>query len=295
MNGFDFKQFWQKNKLYVALGFIAVALVVMGIILAVVLGGGNDSIAASFEPSQYSDQLDLPAEGEEIAILHTNYGDVYIRLFPNEAPRTVENFKSLINKGYYNGLIFHRVINDFMIQGGDPLGNGTGGTSTWGTSFEDEFSPNRVNIRGSLCMANSGANTNGSQFFINQAGVDPMGYDWEAIQASCESNYNQITQMYGADQATLNAVLNQYYTAFVQPDLMSDNIKKLYETYGGNYYLDGAFNKIGRGHTVFGQVFAGMDVVDEIAGVACDANDKPLKDVVIEKAEIAKFSSEWMK
>lgn len=107
-------------------------------------------------------------KGEEIAIIKTEKGDVYLRLFPKEAPKAVENFKTHAQKGYYNGLIFHRVINGFMIQGGDPLGTGTGGESIWGKPFADEFSPKRKNIAGALAMANSGPNTNGSQFFINE-------------------------------------------------------------------------------------------------------------------------------
>jgi cyclophilin family peptidyl-prolyl cis-trans isomerase len=96
------------------------------------------------------------------AILHTSEGDVAIQLFPEDAPRTVENFTKLAQDGFYDGLIFHRVIPDFMIQGGDPKGDGTGGP---GYQFEDEFNEHRVE-RGALAMANAGPNTNGSQFFI---------------------------------------------------------------------------------------------------------------------------------
>ncbi len=106
----------------------------------------------------------------KIAILETNQGTVEIKLFDKEAPKTVENFVGLINKGYYNGLIFHRVIKDFMIQGGDPTGSGCGGQSLWGGKFEDEFSPElSFNRKGLLAMANAGPNTNGSQFFITTA------------------------------------------------------------------------------------------------------------------------------
>ena len=112
-------------------------------------------------------QLDLPAEGEEIAVIDTNMGVMKMRLFPNAAPKTVENFTTLAKQGYYNGQIFHRVINNFMIQGGDPTGTGTGGENIWGTEgFEDEFNANLLNIRGSVAMANRGKNTNGSQFLL---------------------------------------------------------------------------------------------------------------------------------
>jgi peptidyl-prolyl cis-trans isomerase B (cyclophilin B) len=96
------------------------------------------------------------------AVMHTNHGDITLELFDEDAPKTVENFKKLAGDSFYNGVIFHRVIKDFMIQGGDPTGTGTGGP---GYTFEDEFNDNKV-VRGALAMANAGPNTNGSQFFI---------------------------------------------------------------------------------------------------------------------------------
>ena len=114
------------------------------------------------------DQTTIPEKGEQIIVMETSMGDIKLRLFPDFAPKTVENFVGLADKGYYDGLTFHRVMDDFMIQGGDPLGNGTGGESLWGKKFEDEFSPNLKNLRGALSMANAGPNTNGSQFFIVQ-------------------------------------------------------------------------------------------------------------------------------
>ncbi|MER2110640.1 MAG: peptidylprolyl isomerase [Desemzia incerta] len=113
------------------------------------------------------------AENEIKAIIRTNMGDITIKLFPEIAPKTVENFVGLAKKGYYNGIIFHRVIPDFMIQGGDPTGSGMGGESLWGDSFEDEFSTEAFNIYGALSMANAGPNTNGSQFFIVTASNTP--------------------------------------------------------------------------------------------------------------------------
>lgn len=114
-------------------------------------------------------QAQMPEEGEEIAVITTSKGVVKMRFFPEEAPKAVENFKTLAKKGYYNGLLFHRVIEDFMVQTGDPKGDGTGGESCWGEAFEDEISPKLHYYRGAVAMANSGANTNGSQFFIVQA------------------------------------------------------------------------------------------------------------------------------
>ena len=96
------------------------------------------------------------------ATLHTNHGAIELELFEDDAPKTVENFRKLAGDGFYDGLIFHRVIPDFMIQGGDPTGTGTGGP---GYTFEDEFNDHKVE-RGALAMANAGPNTNGSQFFI---------------------------------------------------------------------------------------------------------------------------------
>ena len=96
------------------------------------------------------------------ATMHTNHGPIQIELFDDDAPKTVENFRKLAGDGFYDGVIFHRVIKDFMVQGGDPTGTGTGGP---GYTFEDEFNQHRI-VRGALAMANAGPNTNGSQFFI---------------------------------------------------------------------------------------------------------------------------------
>ena len=137
-------------------------------------------------------QLNLENQQGPTAVLKTNQGEIKIQLFPEQAPMTVENFIRLAQKGYYDGTIFHRVISDFMIQGGDPEGNGTGGESIWGHPFEDELSRELFNIRGALSMANSGPNTNGSQFFIVQnknmpkryiKQMEPAGYPKEIIHA----------------------------------------------------------------------------------------------------------------
>ena len=113
-------------------------------------------------------QVDIEAVEGPIATIKTNHGDLRIKLFPEHAPKTVANFIALSKDSYYNGVIFHRIIKDFMIQGGDPTGTGMGGESIYGESFEDEFSEELYNIRGALSMANAGPNTNGSQFFIVQ-------------------------------------------------------------------------------------------------------------------------------
>ncbi len=241
-------------------------------------------------------QTEEPGEGEEVALITTTMGDIYIRLFPEAAPKAVENFKGLIKKGSYNGIIFHRVINDFMIQGGDyQYQNGTGGKSIWGESFEDEFDSKLLNIRGSLSMANSGVNTNGSQFFINQAtakNFDRSNFDYE-------SYYDYFKNGYDNYKAQNPEIIKTYPTisSFIKANgginplsyAVPEEVWKLYEKYGGNINLDGAFRETG-GHTVFGQVFKGMDVVDKIAAVETDENDKPKTDVKIVSAKVIKYS-----
>src|SRR6058998_1975243 len=147
------------------------------------------------------------------ATLQTNQGAIELELFDEDAPKTVENFRKLAGDGFYDGVIFHRIIKDFMIQGGDPTGTGTGGT---GYQFEDEFNQHKI-VRGALAMANAGPNTNGSQFFIVTTGEAP--------------------------------------------------------------WLDGK-------HTVFGEVSAGMDVVDKIEGLETDARDKPRQEARIDSVEL---------
>ncbi len=112
-----------------------------------------------------------PAKAANIVVtLETNQGIIKLKLLPDVAPKTCENFVGLVQKGYYDGLIFHRVIPDFMIQGGDPTGSGSGGTSIWGRVFDNEVRDDvKFDAKGKLAMANAGPNTNGSQFFITTA------------------------------------------------------------------------------------------------------------------------------
>lgn len=116
----------------------------------------------------YPQLTNTVAENEIEAEIVTNHGTIKLKLFPEFAPKAVENFVTHAKNGYYEGIIFHRVIEDFMIQGGDPTGTGAGGQSIYGRPFEDEFTPQLFNFRGALSMANAGPNTNGSQFFIVQ-------------------------------------------------------------------------------------------------------------------------------
>ena len=195
-------------------------------------------------------QTSAPKTGDLIAVMHTNMGDIKIKLFGEQVPKTVKNFVELSKKGYYNGIIFHRVIKDFMIQGGDPTGTGMGGESIYGEKFEDEFDLNLHNVRGALSMANAGPNTNGSQFFIVQADTCPEGM-LEQMKQLTDRGFPEET--------------------------IAD-----YEAFGGTPWLD--FK-----HSVFGQVFEGMNVVDDIANVRCGAGDRPMHDVVIEGIDITEF------
>ena len=155
-----------------------------------------------------------------------------------------------------------------MIQGGDPTGTGSGGESIYGGAFEDEFSPNLYNFRGALSMANSGMNTNGSQFFIVQCPTVQEGY-FDYI--------DQVVEKYGADKVLYNS-----QSGTMVKVNYSEEARQLYNENGGTPHLDYV-------HTVFGQVFDGMDVVDAIAGVATDSNDKPLEDVVIESISFENY------
>ena len=186
------------------------------------------------DAKNYSTLAEMEIEG---------YGTITFRLFDEQAPKAVENFVKLSESGYYEGVTFHRVMDDFMIQGGDPTGTGTGGESAFGADFEDEFSMDLFPYRGALCMANAGTNTNSSQFFIVQ--TDQV-----------EDSYTTQIRELGADQ-------------------VADN----YEKIGGTPWL-------WYRHTVFGQVLDGMEVVDAIAAVETNAQNKPLEDVVIKKITI---------
>ena len=191
-----------------------------------------------------------------------DYGTIKIRFFKEQAPKAVENFITHAKQGYYNELNFHRVIENFMIQGGDPKADGSGGESIWDKPFEDEFAPELRNFYGALSMANSGENSNGSQFFIVQ-------------------NKTQYTDK------ELDAMEKEYDVK------LAKKVREKYKEVGGTPWLDDA-------HTVFGQVFEGMDVVDKIAqckvtyrtdssGQQESTPSKPVNEVLIEKVEIQEY------
>lgn len=197
---------------------------------------GND-VLLNFTP---------PKAGDKTVSIETSAGTIRVLLFSEAAPNAVENFTVHAAKGYYDHLIFHRVIAGFMIQSGDPTGTGRGGQSIWKKPFANEISAEARHFRGALAMANSGtASSNGSQFYIVQAGTANID------AALAQGSAMQITAEAGAK----------------------------YREVGGAPWLDG-------GYTVFGQVIHGMDVVDKIAGVPVDGSDKPLTPVTISKMTV---------
>src|SRR4051812_26254589 len=129
-----------------------------------------------------------------IATLHTNHGAIEIELFDGDAPTTVDNFRKLAGDGFYDGVIFHRVIKDFMIQGGDPTGTGTGGP---GYTFEDEINEHKI-VRGALAMANAGPGTNGSQFFIVTTGAAPWLDGKHTVFGQVTSGMDAVDSIEGA-------------------------------------------------------------------------------------------------
>lgn len=236
--------------------------------------------------SEYDKQFQSPKKGDTIAVIKTNYGDITVRFFKDEAPKAVENFITLAEEGYYDGITFHRVIEDFMIQAGDPTGTGTGGESCWGGYFDNEIVTYLSPYRGALCMANGGNDgTNGSQFFI---------------VTDADTN---VAKARTANE-TVDASLK-----------VSEDKLKRYEEHGGAIWLDQEVSKLyaavysasEAAHTVFGQVIDGMDVADAISQVAVyseleytDAiiddpdqtailQNKPKDDVIIETIEITKY------
>ncbi|MCL2407213.1 MAG: peptidylprolyl isomerase [Defluviitaleaceae bacterium] len=226
-------------------------------------------------------QTSMPAVGDTIAIIKTNHGDVIVRFFPEEAPLAVENFITHARNGYYDGLTFHRVIPGFMIQGGDPNGNGTGGQSIWGRGFEDEVHPELNHLRGALSMANAGPMTNGSQFFIVQNQGIAAWWPNEAaeIQRSID-NENHRTTIRAASTLEAYRLRDRYPLRHLE----------FFLEHGGTPTLDTPGFNTTSVHTVFGMVISGMDIVDLIANVPTNpANDRPIEPVVILSIEITEF------
>lgn len=220
-------------------------------------------------------QFEKPARDAEVIVMKTSKGTIKMRLFPEKAPKTVENFVTHAKEGYYDGLTFHRVINGFMIQGGDPLGNGTGGESIWGKPFEDEFDVELRNFRGALSMANAGPSTNGSQFFIVQEKTVTEDY-LKALEEARDNNEEEMGVTIGDEFYTLS-------------QLYPESVMEYYREHGGAVHLEYVY---GNPYTIFGQVIEGMDVVDAIAGVEVDENSKPLEDVIINSITFEPYAAQ---
>lgn len=254
---------------------------------------GIDAVSLGIEPDIIQNeniavgyQLEMPKEGDTIAVLNTTMGDITIRFFPEIAPKTVTNFIELAKQGKYENTTFYRVIDDFIIQGGNPEQ-----TSSYGADFEDEFSDKLFNIRGAVSMANSNRDNNTSQFFINQKDAEAFKADggWTALEQNWESAKTQLINY--KDSNLLSTFIDQHGATCYDTDLVPNAVKALYDKNGGNAHLDGAYNAVDRGNTVFAQVIDGMDVVDKIASVKTDENDIPTEDVIIKKIEINTYTN----
>lgn len=177
-----------------------------------------------------------PQKGDLVAEIDTKFGPIKFKLFENLVPKMVENFQTLADRKYYDGIIFHRIIPDFMIQTGDPTGTGRGGESAWGGKFDDEFSPKLTHLRGAVSMANGGENTNGSQFFI---------------------------------------VSKRGGTGWLDP------------------FVNGEQKDCGKPgtscHAIFGQVFEGMEIIEQIENLETGANDKPIEEIKMDAVKVYRF------
>lgn len=209
-------------------------------------------------------QLSEMKKGETVATISTNMGDIKVRFFPEYAPKAVENFVTHAKEGYYDGVIFHRVIDEFMIQGGDPNGTGTGGESIWGEPFEVEANADLKHIRGALCMAKTSEPISiGSQFYIVQN---------DKLDDNSKAQIESIIE----DQET------EFAPGYKVKDFYPAELMKEYLSKGGTPTLDMQY-------TVFGQVYEGLDVVDKIAKVETDDNDKPKTEVKINKVTVSEY------
>lgn len=246
---------------------------------------GNTGPAGTVSGTVFgSDDLDLmqatsPQPGDTIAIIHTSMGDVTLRFFPEEAPLAYENFVTHARNGYYDGVIFHRILENFMIQGGDPEGTGAGGESIWGHGFGQEFSWNLRHFRGALAMAQTNVpNSIGSQFYIVH------NYDFDSDMLPFLNEFHNQRDLLLGEKDGRDVYVRDFFT----PDMV-----EAYRRYGGTLHLDIAFGMVmegaGPGHTVFGQVIDGMDVVDAIAKVEVDPAGRPHEEVIIERVTVTTY------
>lgn len=261
---------------------------------------GIDAKTLGIEPNILHDtenpvgfQLNMPDEGDTIAVVHTSMGDFTMRFFPEQAPKAVTNFINLAKENKFDNTTFHRVVNDFIVQGGHCGSdeNMPNGTSSYGSDFEDEFCDKLFNIRGAVSMATTSRDSNGSQFFVNQTSAEQFKQNggWSRFEEMWQTVKTQLSNY--KDSNLLSAFIDKNGNNCYNTDIVPDDVRKLYEEYGGNPYLDGAYNAVDRGQTVFAQVIDGMDVIDKIANVEVDENDTPVENVVIESVEITSYST----
>lgn len=239
-------------------------------------------------------QLELPKDGEEVAVVETSLGSFKLRLFPEAAPKTVENFKKLAKEGKYDGTIFHRVVKDFVVQGGH-IGSDEkqpNGQSSYGQPFEDEFCDALFNIRGAVAMSNSGKDTNGTQFFVNQMNAQKFQENggWSFYDDVWKECCEQIRQ-YKDNAQMLSAYIDENGDRMINTEIVPKDVKSLYVQNGGNPNLDGAYNAADRGSTVFAQVYEGMETVDKIAAVKVDDKEVPKDNVVIKSIKLTTYSA----
>lgn len=232
-------------------------------------------------------QLEPLTPGEELVILHTNFGDITLRMFPQAAPIAVENFMTLAATGEFDGRIFHRVIPGFMIQGGCSEGTGMGGASIWGTGFGPEHNYDLWHFNGALAAAQTGqANSIGSQFYIVHS---------DSLDASFTREFEHLLQ--NPDQVIYPPDWDGTGPHLTIGDVYPREMLEHYLRVGGTPFLDFPFNPSAPnfGHTVFGQVVEGMDVVNAIANTPLvpvappDTPSRPVDDVIIERASIVVY------
>jgi len=247
---------------------LLITLMLMASAIAFASCNSNKNSASGASP-----QLTKPAKGEEIAVMETSMGKIKLKFFPEYAPKAVENFKTHAKNGYYDGVIFHRVISEFMIQTGDPTGTGQGGESIWGEPFGVEPASELHHIRGAIGTAKTMEPISiGSQFYI----VQNSALDAESV-SEFESMLASHDQVVGKDEGGNDVKISDIYPV----DIMESYIKN-----GGTPWLDFEY-------TVFAQVIDGMDVVDKIARVKTSSNsatmDKPVEDVWIVGISFEKY------
>lgn len=251
-----------------------VAVLLMVCLVSCTVSEQTDKKGSVTGNKDYPDLLQarLPQEGEKIAVIETNFGTMKILFFPEKAPKAVENFLGLAEKGYYDDITSHR-ITDFMMQAGDPTGTGMGGESLWGGKFETELPEGLYHVRGAVAMARTRElHTNGSQFYIVCGGTSPFdqiknGVDWSLYGYSDEQANEAVKQMLKT-QYQLEEGTERY---------------RLYDDFGGAYWLDGAY-------TIFGQVFEGLDVLDKIIEAASTESGDPKATVRLIKVTVETYA-----